>query len=111
MTYGLCTDRSGVIHYQHTNSLQQEIDMSIQQSAQSARSSSTAGGASRRDCTRSHPSAAGETSPAGSAAHHGYPERQPGIGYGHSSGYVSRDAYKAAGRYSQSAGSSLFRFH
>lgn len=42
---------------------------------------------------------------------HGYPERQPGIGYGRSSGYVSRDAYKAAGRYSQSAGPSLFRFH
>ena len=85
--------------------------MSIPQSAQSTQSSSIAGGASRRDCHQSFANAAGNTSFVGSAEHHGYPERQPGIGYGRSSGYVSRDAYRAAGRYSQSAGPSLFRFH
>lgn len=43
--------------------------------------------------------------------HHGYPTRQAGICYGHSSGYATRDSYNRAGSYVERGSSALFRFH
>ncbi len=55
------------------------------------------------ECDRAHALAA--------AHRHGYPQRQPGTGYGHSSGYAGRENYKGLNRYVESAAPALFRFH
>ncbi|WP_222566051.1 hypothetical protein [Novilysobacter antarcticus] len=80
--------------------------MSIQQSAQSSSAAD-----SRRDCAKPQARTAAHAVSVMSAEYHEHPEREPGIGYGRSSGYVSRHGYQGAGRYSKSASPSLFRFH
>ena len=82
--------------------------MPIQQSAQC---SSSMAADSRRDCAKPQGRTAGNAPGVVSAEYHEHPERDPGIGYGRSSGYGSRHGYQGAGRYAKSASPSLFRFH
>lgn len=82
--------------------------MSIQQRTQS--SLSVSAGPRRDDATRQG-TEPGNARGTPAAERHGYPRRQPGTGYGHSSGYATRDSYSGSGRYIESAPPALFRFH